>query len=128
MKISLKYPSKKAQEPYTAEIVLLTKARMNINWANIGATYAEMIIDVPDEKCDEVLEQYRTRGVEAIKLPTPIILEEERCTYCGACLSICPMDVFSFDENWRLNLSREKDCIQCDACIKACPFDALKLM
>lgn len=100
---------------------------MNINKAKVDATYAEMTVDAPEEKCDEVIEQYRSRGVEATKLPLPIILDDEKCPHCGACVSVCPIDIFTLDENWKLSLKGEEECIQCGICIDACPFDALKL-
>ncbi len=49
-------------------------------------------------------------------------LDEEKCTHCEACHSVCPMGV-KFNES-----PDDLDCISCLACMnKACRFDAISL-
>ncbi|MDD3857543.1 MAG: 4Fe-4S binding protein, partial [Methanoculleus sp.] len=38
--------------------------------------------------------------------------------------SICPQEVFSFDEEWQLRVKSER-CVLCGKCIQACPHGAL---
>jgi len=45
---------------------------------------------------------------------------------CGACISICPREAFSFDSEYRLRLDEEK-CVLCGRCVDSCPHRALTL-
>lgn len=113
-------------EPHTANVILETGARMNIIRANVEEKQAEMIVEVSDDKHEEVMQLFRERGIEASELPLPIILHKEKCVHCGACISVCPMKAFSFKKDWKVGLEGEK-CIQCEVCITACPLGALEL-
>jgi len=57
--------------------------------------------------------------------PLPI-LDERRCTGCGACAAVCPTGCLE-----RLGrtvwLPRPADCVSCGACAAVCPADALHL-
>jgi len=55
-----------------------------------------------------------------------VIFNESECVDCGACISICPRDVFSFDDEFRLKVADER-CIICGKCVQACPHDALTM-
>ena len=52
------------------------------------------------------------------------IIDKKKCTNCGTCISICPMDVFG-KENNEVVVKRPGECIGCKACMQACPYDAL---
>jgi len=45
-----------------------------------------------------------------------------RCAYCGACVSVCPVNALDLQET-RLVVS--EDCIECNLCLPACPVGAL---
>jgi ferredoxin len=53
-------------------------------------------------------------------------VNESECIDCGACISICPREVFSLDSDFKLKLAEEK-CVLCGKCIEACPHQALML-
>jgi ferredoxin len=125
-RLKLRFPPEIIQEALTARAILKTGAEININGANIGTEGGEMIIDVPTERCEMLVELFESKGVEVFRLYEPISLDEEECINCGACISVCPVGVFSFDNNWRIVLDGG-DCVQCGICITVCPFDALNL-
>jgi len=127
MKVLLHYSSVTSKEPHIAKVILETKAMINIVRANVSPVGGETVLDVSDDEYEEVVELFRSRGVDVVLLPDPILLDEERCFQCGACVSICPTEVFSFELNWRVRLQGEK-CIQCGVCISACPVAALRLL
>ena len=120
MKLLLKFPLSLDEMPYTAEVVLETGVKLSID----SATRGELIIDVPGNKVDQVAELFREKGIEVRKLMKLIAWDEERCVHCGACISVCPTAVFSFDPSWSIDLDEEK-CVRCEVCIKACPRSAL---
>ncbi|MCW3135423.1 MAG: 4Fe-4S dicluster domain-containing protein [Canidatus Methanoxibalbensis ujae] len=126
MKLLVCFPSHVHGMPYTAEVILETGAKINIDRANVDAVRGELIIDVPDEKAEHVIEQFRKRGVVVRRIKRTLTLKDERCVHCGACISVCPKGVFRFDREWRIQVDEEK-CVRCDVCVKACPTSALSL-
>jgi thioredoxin reductase (NADPH) len=60
--------------------------------------------------------------------PGPKILvhdiNDDRCTGCDACVSVCPTNVLDLVSN-KSRVLRFQDCIQCEACMWACPTEAL---
>ena len=121
MKLLLKYPLSLDEMPYTAEVILETGTKINID----RATRDELIVDVPGEDVDDVIALFHEKGVEVRRLMEMIVLNEERCIHCGACISICPTKVFTFDTFWKIKLEEEK-CVRCEVCVKACPLSALE--
>ncbi len=120
MKLLLRYPLPLDEMPYTAEVILETGAKINID----QATRDELIVDVPGDDVEHVAELFREKGVEVRKLLKLITWDEERCIHCGACISVCPTGVFTFNPSWNINLEEEK-CVRCEICVKACPLSAL---
>ena len=51
-----------------------------------------------------------------------VTVDYHRCTYCGGCVSICPVDALTLDET---RLVVTEDCIDCGDCVIACPVAAL---
>ena len=55
-----------------------------------------------------------------------IVLDPEKCEGVGACVKVCPTNVFELDQQRRLAATTHADaCVQCGACIVQCPCDAL---
>lgn len=48
-----------------------------------------------------------------------------RCTKCGECNRICPMQVYPMDRNWRRFESAE--CIKCLDCLAYCEYNAIAI-
>ena len=66
-------------------------------------------------------------GVRIQSLSQDVTRNEERCTHCGACITICPTSAFELDPaTRRINFYGEK-CLACELCIKACPPRAMEL-
>jgi thioredoxin reductase (NADPH) len=51
-------------------------------------------------------------------------INDDRCTGCDACVSVCPTDVLELNNN-KSKVARFSDCIQCEQCVSACPTTAL---
>lgn len=55
-----------------------------------------------------------------------IIIDKDRCTGSGACVSICPVDVFELIEN-KAELVNAGDCVGCQSCIEVCEAEAITI-
>jgi NAD-dependent dihydropyrimidine dehydrogenase PreA subunit len=126
MKIKITIPTERTHNPIISESIVETGVLLNIMVANIDSTYGELIADVDESRFDRIKVALECRGAIVSILDRPIYRDEEECIECGACISVCPMNVYSFDQAWNL-LVDEKKCIQCGVCIKMCPHGALKL-
>jgi putative YpdA family bacillithiol system oxidoreductase len=51
-------------------------------------------------------------------------INDDRCTGCDACVTVCPTDVLELQEN-KSRVARFNDCIQCEQCALVCPTTAL---
>jgi adenylylsulfate reductase, subunit B len=58
----------------------------------------------------------------------PPLIDEEKCTRCGACVDICQSDVFSMRaENAIPDATHADECWHCGACVMECPSEAVSL-
>ncbi len=53
-------------------------------------------------------------------------LDETRCTGCGDCVTLCPVDCLEMQGAYPW-LPRPRDCISCSLCALACPAEALHM-
>ena len=126
MKIKINVPTKMLVDPIIAESIIETKTLLNISQAQIDSTQGRIIADVTKEEFNDFKAALTSRGAEIIVLDSPIIRDEDECVECGACVSVCPVKVFSFDDEWSLKVDEDK-CIQCGTCVEMCPHNALAL-
>jgi len=112
------------REPVIARVVKETGVLINVEKANIDSMAGEVLIDVPDADAALVRRRLEEMGVAVRVMENAIIRDEDECVDCGACISVCPQEVFSFDVEWRLCVDSER-CVLCGKCIRACPHSAL---
>jgi len=55
-----------------------------------------------------------------------ILVDRDKCTGCGICIEICPMDAIRLDEDGIPHL-RYDECWYCGACEEECPTEAITL-
>mgnify|MGYP001361759987 FL=1 len=53
-----------------------------------------------------------------------INIRENRCDYCGACVTVCPVDCIEVRET-SININHPI-CIDCDLCVEICPIEVLE--
>ena len=126
MKLLVNFSRGKGRKPIIAQVVRDTGVLINVERALIDSSEGEALIDVPDDQCKLVSDTMISLGAKVHILEHGINLDESECVDCGACLSICPREVFSFDPDWKLSLD-EKRCVVCGKCVDACPSHALTL-
>ena len=53
-------------------------------------------------------------------------LDIKKCIGCGACLAVCPHEVFTLESD-KAKIRDLDACMECGACAKNCPVDALSV-
>ena len=59
-------------------------------------------------------------GFRAVDFLMEEIVESGKCVGCASCVTICPVDVFDY-ENERPIDTRTEACVRCVLCVEACP-------
>lgn len=124
MKLLLTFSKKKNREPVIAQAVKETGVLISVERAHIDSTSGEVLIEVPDIDASRICSLMQAKGVTVRILEHGISRNEEECIDCGACVSICPKEVFYMDSEYHLHL-RDECCVLCGKCIPACPHHAL---
>ena len=58
----------------------------------------------------------------------PPVIDEEKCTKCGVCVDVCPVDVYYGSGEAEIpTVSYGEDCFFCCSCILECPTDAISM-
>ncbi len=72
-----------------------------------------------------------TKKLIMLKFPKEISEKrrnEEKCTNCTACVTVCPSEALFVDDRKRMTVSFDKEkCVDCELCIDACPFRAMEI-
>ena len=88
-----------------------------------------MVLEISGEQkdYDRGIKYLTKSGVKIQSLSQDVTRNEERCTHCGACITICPTGAFELEPSTRrVNFDNEK-CLACGICIKTCPPRAMEL-
>ena len=88
-----------------------------------------MVLEITgkQEDYDKGIKYLTNSGLRIQSLSQDVIRNEERCTHCGACITICPTDAFELDPHTRRVIFYNEKCVACGQCIKACPPRAMEL-
>lgn len=54
-----------------------------------------------------------------------IIIDLEKCTGAGECVTACPVEIFEL-ENGKAVCKNLGECIECCACVSSCPNEAVE--
>ncbi len=58
-----------------------------------------------------------------------VIINEELCTGCGACVSLCPKKILYIGEmSGKCKVIDESKCDRLRGCVKICPVSAIKII
>ena len=56
-----------------------------------------------------------------------VIVDSEKCTGCGTCVDICPMEVFEIRDEKSVPVKQE-ECVACRVCEVQCPEEAIEII
>ncbi len=126
VRILLRFSEKIVEEPLISQIILELKVPINIITAQVNSKGGEVLAEVPDESLETLIKAFRKRGA-AVSIPKLIEVDSEKCISCGACITLCPVEAITIDEDASVVFNKEK-CLgsTCSACVDACPSRAIK--
>ena len=129
-RIVLHFPRRLVDRPIVYRLIKDYDLEFNILKASVTPEEEGlMVLELKgkQEDYDKGINYLTRAGVRIQSLSQNVIRNEERCTHCGACITICPTDAFELDPSTRLTRFDNEKCVACGLCIKACPPRAMEL-
>ena len=79
-----------------------------------------------DEKYSEGIKYLQDQGVDVQLLSRDVRRDEQRCTQCGACITMCPTGALSIPDRTTMIVTFDiEECVACSLCVQACPPRAM---
>jgi ferredoxin len=129
-KIVLHFPSRLVDQPIIYRLIKEYDLRFNILKASVIPDEEGLLVlelSGEQENYDRGIKYLTKAGVKIQSLSQDVLRSEDRCTHCGACITICPTSAFELDPSSRQVVFINEKCIACGLCIKACPPRAMEL-
>jgi len=129
-KVVLRFPHRLVDKPIIYRLVKDYDLMFNILKASVTPNEEGLLVlELSGKKkdYDEAVRFLAEAGVELQLLAQDVFRNEDRCTHCGACVTICPVDAFSVDPVTRRIDFQHTKCIACELCIKPCPVRAMEV-
>jgi len=129
-KMILTFPPKIVEEPVTYKLIKEFGLWVNILRAKIDPSNGgKLVIELKGEKkqLEAGLKFIQDAKVDLEFLKQEVIWNKEKCTDCGACVSICPVKALSLNkETFKLQFNYE-ECVVCGYCVESCPMKAIEV-
>ena len=131
-RIVLHFPRRLVEQPVIYRLVKDYDLIFNILRASITPEPEEeglMVLELKGEQneYDKGINFLLKTGVKIQSLSQDFTRNEERCTHCGVCVTICPSGAFEVEPLTRRVKFYNEKCIACGLCIKACPPRAMEV-
>jgi ferredoxin len=79
-----------------------------------------------DENYEKGIEYLRTQGVAVQLLSRDVRRDEQKCTQCGICTSVCPTGALAIPDRETMIVEFDVDkCVACSLCVPVCPPRAM---
>jgi ferredoxin len=129
-KIVLHFPSRLVDQPIVYKLVKEYDLKFNILKTSITPNEEGLMVmelSGKAENYDKGIEYLTSCGVKIQSLSRDVTRNEVKCTHCGVCIPVCPVDALEVDAKTRKVAFHNKKCIACELCIKICPTRAMEV-
>lgn len=127
-RVVLRFSSESAEKPVIYKLIkdfdlIVNILRAEINPNKEGYLVLELSGDL--DQYEKGLKYLKDIYVAVDTLKQEIAWDEEKCTECGACTSLCPTSALNISRpSMNVNFDEGK-CIVCGMCVKICPAKAV---
>ena len=129
-KIVLHFPPNLVDKPILYRLVKDYDLEFNVLRASVTPKEEGLLVlelSGESRRYEKAIRFLRETGVEVQPLVKDVTRLEERCTHCGACITICPVSAFTIDHVTREVTFADDKCIACGLCLSGCPVRAMQM-
>jgi NAD-dependent dihydropyrimidine dehydrogenase PreA subunit len=129
-RIVLHFPRRLVDRPIVYRLIKDYDLEFNILKASVTPEEEGlMVLELKgkQDKYDAGIMYLADAGVRIQSLSQSVTRNEERCTQCGVCMTICPTGAFELNPQTRRVTFHDDKCLACGLCIKTCPPRAMEL-
>ncbi len=130
-KIVLTFPKDKIDKPIVARLIKDFNLTFNIMKASITpdqAGHMVLELDGDNSEIEKGIKYLKEQDVAIEPLTKDIKVNWDKCTQCGACVSICPTDALYVKDRKTMEVAFDPEkCIACELCIRPCPPRAIEV-
>lgn len=129
-RIVLHFPHRLVDRPIVSRLVKDYNLDFNILKASVTPEEEGLLVlELSGERkdYDKGIQYLTDAGVKIQSLSRDITCNEDRCTSCGACVTVCPASCFKLNTRTRKVSFEGEKCVACGICIKACPPRAMEV-
>lgn len=122
------YPRTLIDVPIVSKVAREFDLEFNILRANITPDSEGLLVlelSGPAGEISRALDWARAQGIATQELEKDVVRDDEVCTQCGACVTICPTDALRKDPVTQEVLFDAEECVACELCVPACPPRAM---
>jgi ferredoxin len=130
-KIVLTFPKEKIDKPIVYRLIKDYNLIFNIMKASITPDQeGHLVLEVSGENAEieKGVKYLKDQGVTIQPLSKEIKVNWDKCTQCGACVSICPTAALYVKDRKTMEVAFDPEkCIACELCIRPCPPRAIEV-
>ncbi|MDP8214005.1 MAG: 4Fe-4S binding protein [Candidatus Euphemobacter frigidus] len=129
-RIVLHFPRDLVSEPTISRLVKKYDLECNILRANITPRQVGIMVlglKGGNKQYKDAIVYLKSLNITVQPLSQDVTWNEDLCTDCGACVTICPTEALTKDPNTQKVRFDKDACIGCELCIPACPMGAMEV-
>lgn len=128
--IHLTFPPKISGSPCVCNLTRQFDLTFNILKAQITPRrdgFLTLELSGTEENCLKGIAYLREHDITVADVSQHISRDEDSCTHCGTCTSICPADALHMDWEKRNVVFDTALCTGCGMCTRVCPVGAMHI-
>jgi len=129
-KVVLNFSPEASNQPITNNLISKHHLVVNILRAEIDEFGGKMVLELSGNADDirKGIDYLKSNSVGVRPIKEGVRRDDDICTHCGMCVSICPTKALEFDAKTGKVTFTEEKCVACGVCIDACPPRAMEIL